>query len=70
MSNTDIKLLRGELAQVIGTVRRHERTIREKGDQLVQLALERDRAVLELDQAKLEMETARAENEELRVRLA
>ena len=70
MPNTDVKLLRDELAKVIGMVRRHERTIREQGDQLARLALERDRAVLELDQAKLWMESIRAENEELRARLA
>ena len=63
MPNTDIKLLRDELAKVIGTVRKHERTIRQQGDQLVRLALERDRAILE-------METVRAENEDLRARLA
>ena len=34
MPNTDIKLLRDELAKVIGTVRRHERTMRRQGDQL------------------------------------
>ena len=63
MPNTDVKLLRDELAKVIGMVRRHERTIREQGDQLVRLALECDRAVLE-------MEAVRAENKELRARLA
>ncbi|MCE2508661.1 MAG: hypothetical protein J4G04_05100 [Nitrosopumilaceae archaeon] len=63
MPNTDVKLLRDELAKVIGMVRRHERTIREQGDQLARLALERDRAVLE-------MEAVRVENEELRARLA
>lgn len=63
MPNTDIKMLRDELAKVIGTARRHERTIRQQGDQLVRLALERDRAVLE-------MGTVRAQSKDLRARLA
>lgn len=70
MPDTDIKLRQDELAKVIGMVRRHERTIREQGDQLVRRTLERDRAVLERDRSKLWMETVRAENEELRARLA
>lgn len=70
MPNTDAKLLRDELARVVGMVRRHERTIREQGDQLVRLAHEREQAVLELDQAKLGMESVRAENEKFRARMA
>ena len=49
MPNTDVKLLRDELAKVIGMVRRYERTMRGQGDQLVRPALERDRAVLDMD---------------------
>ena len=64
MPNTDVKLLRDELAKVIGIARKHELTIREQGDQLVRLALERDRAVLETYQARLGMGSVRAENEE------
>ena len=70
MPNTDVKPLRDELARVIGIVRRHGRTMREQGDQLVRLAPERDRAVLELDQARLGMGGVRAENEEPRARPA
>ena len=46
MPNTDVKLLWDDLAKVIGMVRRHERTIRGQGDQLVRPAPERDRVVL------------------------
>ena len=62
MPNTDIKLLRDELAKVIGILRKHERTIREQAESIAQLALERDRAVLEL-------ENLRAENNHLRALL-
>ena len=51
MPNTDIKLLRDKLAKVTSIIKRHERTIREPGEQMVHLALECDRAVLELEQA-------------------
>ena len=70
MPSTDIKLLRDELAKVIGTVRRHEITIHKQGEQMVQLALERDRTVLERDRTVLDLESTRAENAELRARLA
>ena len=55
MPNIDIKLLRDELAKVIGIVGRHGRMIREQGDQLVRLALERDRAVLEMETVRAKM---------------
>lgn len=54
MPNTDVKLLWDELAKVISMVRRHERTICEQGDQLVRLALERDRVILEMEHIRAE----------------
>ena len=56
-------MLRDGLTKVTGVIDRHERMMQKMGEQLVQLTLERDRAVLELEQS-------RVEDEKLRARLA
>ena len=67
MSNLDIKLLRDELAKVIGDNKRFTQVVGEQGKKIIgltlkvdQSTLERDQMVLERDQLSTKLEQANA----------
>ena len=63
MPNLNIKLLRDELAKVIGENKRRKRTEGEMSRKIVELALRMDQIILERDQIALERGQANAKVE-------
>ena len=63
MPNLDIKLLRDELAKVIGENKRRKRAEEEMSRKIVELALKVDQIILERDQIALERDQANAKVE-------